>query len=299
MVPSLETIQPHGLERVVWLEPSGRRRPGSPRPVRITVRYRPSRHAKPAARVPAAGRLFITSVPPLNPATLRALAIRMFDLDANLNDFLPLALRDPVLAPVVSANPRGLRLLQLLDPFEALLRAILGQQVSVAAASTMTDRLVRLLAVPAPRARAGDIVPLLRPRYAFPRPAAVAELGPAKLRAIGLTRAKAASLHAAALAVASGEVDFASLRVAPADEVDRRLLALPGVGPWTAAYVRLRSLRDRDAFPAADLGLIRALAARGVPTFRIVATAESWRPWRGYATLHLWHWLGVRDPMPA
>jgi len=297
MVPAVEMITPDGLERVVWLDSIGRR-PASARPVRLTIRYE-FRGSGNAAGTRARGRISIWSMPTVPAATLRAAAVRMFDLDADVSGFFALARRDPLLGAVVAANPRGLRLVQLLDPFEALLRAILGQQVSVAAASTMTDRLVRLVGTAAPRPPSSDVVPMMRPRFAFPRPAAVAQLGPARLGTIGLTRAKAASLHGAAVAVAGGQLNLARLRSATPDEADRQLLALPGVGPWTAAYVRLRALGDRDAFPAADLGLIRALTALGVPASRFSAIAERWRPWRGYATLHLWHSLGAHAPVLA
>jgi 3-methyladenine DNA glycosylase/8-oxoguanine DNA glycosylase len=292
MVPAVEMITPDGLERVAWLDSLGRRQV-STRPVWLTIRYEP-RGSGDATGTGACGRISISSMPAVPAATLRAAAVRMFDLDANLSTFFTLARRDSLLGPVVAANPRGLRLVQLLDPFEALLRAILGQQVSVAAASTMTDRLVRLVGTTAPRPPWSDVVPMMRPRFAFPRPGAVAQFGAARLCTIGLTRAKAASLHGAAVAVASGQLNLARLRRAAPDEADRQLLALPGVGPWTAAYVRLRALGDRDAFPAADLGLIRALSALGVPASRFSVIAERWRPWRGYATLHLWHSLGAR-----
>ena len=282
------------IERVVWLDT--RRRPVAARAVRLCIWNELPRRTATRRTI---GRLTISATPDLSAATLRAAIVRMFDLDADLGSFLAIARRDPVLAPVVATNPRGLRLLQLLDPFEALLRAILGQQVSVAAASTMTDRLVRRVGTPGPRAWTSDVVPLLRPRYAFPRPGAVAELGPARLRGLGLTRAKAAAVHGAATAVASGQLNLARLRVASPDEADRMLLSLPGVGPRTATYVRLRALGDRDAFPAADLGLIRALTALGVTRDRFQAAAERWRPWRGYATLHLWHSLGSGVPVLA
>jgi len=297
MVPAVEMITPDGLERVAWLDSIGRRR-ASARPVRLTIRYE-SRGRGKAAGTGASGRISISSVPAVTAATLRVAAIRMFDLDADVSAFFTLARRDSLLGPVVAANPRGLRLVQLLDPFEALLRAILGQQVSVAAASTLTDRLVRLVGTAAPRPPSSDVVPMMRPRLAFPRPGAVAQLGAARLRTIGLTRAKAASLHGAAVAVASGQLNLPALRGTTPDEADRQLLALPGVGPWTAAYVRLRALGDRDAFPAADLGLIRALTALGVPASRLSAIADRWRPWRGYATLHLWHSLGAHAPVLA
>jgi len=293
-VPSVEMITGDQIERVVWLDT--RRRPVAARAVRLCIRNELPRRTTTRQTI---GRLTISATPDLPAATLRAAIVRMFDLDADLGSFLAIARRDPVLAPVVATNPRGLRLLQLLDPFEALLRAILGQQVSVAAASTMTDRLVRRVGTPGPRAWTSDVVPLLRPRYAFPRPGAVAELGPARLRGLGLTRAKAAAVHGAATAVASGQLNLVRLRVASPDEADRMLLSLPGVGPWTATYVRLRALGDRDAFPAADLGLIRALTALGVTRDRFQAAAERWRPWRGYATLHLWHSLGSGVPVLA
>jgi len=294
MVASVELITSDQIERVVWLET--RRRPIAARGVRLCIRHEAPR-GKTTPR--STGRLVATAAPDLPAATLRAAVVRMFDLDADLGSFVALARRDPVLASVVAANPRGLRLLQLLDPFEALVRAILGQQVSVTAASTMTDRLVRRVGSPAPLARATDVVPLLRPRYAFPRPTAVAAFGSARLRGLGLTRAKAAALHGAATAVAGGQLDLAALGDARPDEADRMLLSLPGVGPWTASYVRLRALGDRDAFPAADLGLIRALTSLGVTRDRFQATADRWRPWRGYATLHLWHSLGSSTPVLA
>jgi AraC family transcriptional regulator of adaptative response / DNA-3-methyladenine glycosylase II len=288
MVPAVEVVTANGLERVVWLEPG--KRDGATGPVTLAIEFRPGA-ARPTAtaalgRVPA--QFVVRSAPELPARRLRQAVVRMFDLDADLTAFATLARRDAVLGPVVAANPRGLRLLQLLDPFEALLRAILGQQVSVAAARTLTDRLARLAGTPAARVRSGDVVPLMRPRYAFPRPEAIASLGPARLRSIGLTRAKAAAVHGAGVAAADGELDFARLRQASQEDAERQLLSLAGVGPWTAAYVRLRALGDRDAFPATDLGLIRAMTTLGVPRSRIQASAERWRPWRGYATLHLW-----------
>jgi 3-methyladenine DNA glycosylase/8-oxoguanine DNA glycosylase len=95
-------------------------------------------------------------------------------------------------------------------------------------------------------------------------------------------------LHGAALRIAEGALDLNRLRSVPGDEAQAALEELPGVGPWTASYVRMRALGDRDAFPSADLGVIKALEAAGVARRSIVDVAERWRPWRGYATLHLW-----------
>ncbi len=119
---------------------------------------------------------------------------------------------------------------------------------------------------------------------AFPRPEVLAEAGPDALRAVtGVTRARARTVHAVACAVSDGLVlDPGSDR----DLARRRLLALPGIGPWTADYVALRALGDPDAFPADDLVLRRALA---MPTAGgAEARAAAWRPWRGYAAMHVW-----------
>lgn len=240
------------------------------RPVTLAVRFQP-------------GELTVRSSPRLPPGDLRRLVTRMFDLDADLGAFHALASGDPLLRDLVAARP-WIRLPQYLDPFEGTVRAILGQQVSLAAASTMVDRLVR---------RVGDAAPA--PFLAFPRPESVAALGPQGLLALGLTRAKAAALHGLALAAMNGTLDWDRLRTAPAAEAEAELDALPGIGPWTASYVRMRTLGDRDAFPASDLGVIKALRAllpEPPPPDRIAALAEPWRPWRAYATLHLWHSLG-------
>lgn len=257
VVPSLEGVTESEYRRSLRVDG---------RPVTLAVRFLP-------------GELTVRSSPRLSPAALRRLVTRMFDLDADLGAFHALAAGDPLLRDLVATRP-WIRLPQYLDPFEGTVRAILGQQVSLAAASTMVDRLVRRVGDPAP-------APLL----AFPRPEAVAALGHQGLLELGLTRAKAAALHGLALA----DLDWERLRTAPAEEAEAELDALPGIGPWTASYVRMRTLGDRDAFPAADLGVIkalRALLAEPPSPARIAVLAESWRPWRAYATLHLWHSLG-------
>jgi 3-methyladenine DNA glycosylase/8-oxoguanine DNA glycosylase len=224
--------------------------------------------------------LVATSRPRLRPDALDAAVRRMLDLDADLDHFREVARRDSILGPLIRRRS-GIRLPQLLDPFEGLTRAILGQQVSVAGASTITDRLVRLLSQPVPGARWGGFL-------AFPTPADVAGAGADRLRGLGLPRVRAARLHSAARRIADGELDLERLRLAPADEVQSALEDLPGIGPWTASYVRMRALGDRDAFPSADLGVIKAMEAAGVTRRSIIEVAERWRPWRGYATLHLW-----------
>jgi len=227
----------------------------------------------------------------LDPAELPALVGRLFDLDAPLGELHALAAADPILAPLVAARP-GMRLPVYDDPFEALIRAILGQQVSVAAARTIGGRMVARFGRPAPRLDRQKEEPRLR---FFPEPETLADAGEAALRELGLTGAKARSILGCSGLVASGAIDLIALRSAPADAATAALRALPGVGPWTAAYLRLRGLGDRDAFPAGDLGVRKALGAAGEKLPSEAETerlSEPWRPWRGYATLHLWAGLG-------
>jgi len=235
------------------------------------------------AAAPGAG---LAASPAAGPATapLRRLLRRMFDLDTALGPFLELARRDRLLGPLVARHP-GLRLPQLPDPFEGAVRAIVGQQVSVAAARTVVDRLIRQLGEPVDAAGRGLI--------AFPHPAAMAAASPERLAALGLTRAKAAALIAVAAATAGGAVDWEGLRGAAPEAAQAALLALPGIGPWTASYIRMRALGDRDAFPASDLGVIKALASLAPRTAvaGIAGLAERWRPFRAYAALHLWRSL--------
>jgi AraC family transcriptional regulator of adaptative response / DNA-3-methyladenine glycosylase II len=167
-------------------------------------------------------------------------------------------------------------------------RAVVGQQVSLAAGRTLVTRLV---------ARAGPR--LARPMdgltHLFPSPEALAT---ADLRGLGLVPARARTLAALGRAVADGRI----VLDAPADEVRAALLRLPGVGEWTAEYVALRALGEPDAFPAADL-VLRRVAGEGLTlTARALAErAEAWRPWRGYAAVHLWGAAASRalSPRPS
>jgi AraC family transcriptional regulator of adaptative response / DNA-3-methyladenine glycosylase II len=233
--------------------------------------------------------LEVRSAPDLTAAEIRRLVSRMFDLEADLTGFHAMAAADPVLREIVPRRPE-IRLPQLLDPFEGMVRAIVGQQVSVAGAATTIDRLVRLLGEPAP--------PLDGHRFlAFPTPEAVASARPEELGiGAGLTRVKTKAIQGVASAVLDGRIDWERLRAGTAEESQAVLVALPGIGPWTASYVRMRTLGDRDAFPASDLGVIKALrilAPQGdrITIPEITALGERWRPWRAYATLHLWNSL--------
>jgi AraC family transcriptional regulator, regulatory protein of adaptative response / DNA-3-methyladenine glycosylase II len=204
---------------------------------------------------------------------------RLFDLGADPRAIGRVLSRDPLLAPLVARRP-GLRVPGAWDPFEVAVRAVLGQQISVAGARTIAGRLVALC---------GRRIP---PRHAAPGlthlfPTA-REVAAADLSHIGLPRARAAALKAFARGVADGSFPLAAPR--GLEDFEARLTALPGFGPWTAHVVALRAFGEGDAFPSGDLGLLRALERPGtsVKPRDVAARAERWRPYRAYATLHLW-----------
>ncbi len=208
-------------------------------------------------------------------AGLAARARRLFDLDAEPGAIRAHLRKDAGLRPHLRP---GLRVPGAWDGFEVAVRAVLGQQVTVAGATTLAGRLVERFGSPI---EAADGALRLR----FPEPAALAR---ADLRGIGLPAARARAIATLAEAVAEGHLVLAPH--ADPEQMRTSLLALPGVGPWTAAYVALRALGDPDAFPASDLGLRRGLAEAGTlpSAAQLEARAEAWRPWRGYAALALW-----------
>ena len=203
-------------------------------------------------------------------------ARRLLDLDADPAAVGGALGADPALARLVELRP-GLRVPGAWDPFELAVRGIIGQQVSVRAATTIAGRVAA--AFGEPLESCGTLTRL------FPSPES---LGGAELERAGLTRARATAIRGLATAVASGELSLDP--AADLAESRARLLALPGVGPWTAEYIAMRGLRDPDAFPASDLGLRYALAANGRPASaaEVAERAEAWRPWRAYAAIHLW-----------
>ncbi|MHC9084656.1 DNA-3-methyladenine glycosylase 2 family protein [Luteimonas sp. RIT-PG2_3] len=209
---------------------------------------------------------------------------RMFDLDADPQVIAQALSKDPRLATLVQRAP-GLRLPSGWDGFEIAMRAIIGQQVSVAAARTVTARVSQRFGDPLPPALAE-----LGFAHLFPRPQ---QLVDADLSAIGLTRARAQTIRTVSAALLEGRVDFRVERTL--DDFTRRWIALPGIGPWTAQYIAMRALGHPDAFPAEDLVLQRALPDDGsrLGAKALLAHAEQWRPWRAYAVIQLW-----RDAMP-
>ena len=208
-------------------------------------------------------------------------ARRMFDLAADPARISAALRPDALVGPLIRRRP-GLRIPGAWDPFECAVRAVLGQQVTVAGSRTLAARLVARFGEPVEGSADGLT-------HLFPSAAVLAD---ADLEGLGLTRARGRALQALAGAVSIGAVDFQ----APAADVAVALAALPGIGSWTAQYVALRALGEPDAFPAADLVLRRMAAAGSVPltTRALEARAEAWRPWRSYATLHLWCAAGAR-----
>ncbi|MEZ0493836.1 DNA-3-methyladenine glycosylase 2 [Kineococcus sp. TBRC 1896] len=198
---------------------------------------------------------------------------RWLDLDGHQAQAERHLAGDPLLAPLVAARP-GLRVPRAVSGAETALLTVLGQQVSLAAARTFAGRLVAAYGTP------------VASLTAFPTPDALAGAGPDAIRAVtGVTGARARTLHVLAQTLADGlDLDAAATTDPAAARAE--LLALPGIGPWTADYVALRVLGDSDAFLPSDLVLRRALG--GITAREATARAEAWRPWRGHALLHLW-----------
>jgi AraC family transcriptional regulator of adaptative response / DNA-3-methyladenine glycosylase II len=220
--------------------------------------------------------LRVRGAPPASLFQLSSAARRTFDLAADPAAIALAFKSDPLLSPLVHNRP-GLRIPGAWDPFECAVRAVLGQQVSVAAGRTLAARLV---------ARAGQELATGTEglTHLFPSPGA---LEAANLDGLGITGARIRALKEMARAVMDGRLDF----TLPATEVAAALALLPGFGDWTAQYVSLRALGEPDAFLSGDLVLRRVAGVDGSPlTARLLeARAEAWRPWRGYAVLHLWH----------
>jgi AraC family transcriptional regulator, regulatory protein of adaptative response / DNA-3-methyladenine glycosylase II len=203
----------------------------------------------------------------------------MFDLDGRPDVVAAALRRDPLLAPSVRRRP-GLRVPGAFDGFDAAVRVVVGQQVSVAAATTLGGRIAAALGDPVETPHAGL-------ERLFATPEAIAAAGEERIARLGMPGARARTLVALARAVVEDGLELH--RGADPAVTRARLLELPGVGPWTAEVIAMRALGAPDAFPAGDLGVLRAL---GVASAREAeARAEAWRPWRAHATMHLWSTL--------
>jgi AraC family transcriptional regulator of adaptative response / DNA-3-methyladenine glycosylase II len=206
---------------------------------------------------------------------ISANARRVFDVGADPALIAAAFQSDQLLAPLTKRHP-GLRIAGAWDPFECAVRTVLDQQSSIAGAREAAARLV---------ARAGHPISTAAPHltHLFPTPA---ELANANLNGLGLTRESVRTLQSLAAEVIKGKLDF----TAATDVVCATLAAVPGFSDSLAQYVALRGLGEPDAFPASDL-LLRRMASRRrlvLPVSELEARAEAWRPWRGYAAMHLW-----------
>ncbi|MFA9276032.1 MAG: AlkA N-terminal domain-containing protein [Candidatus Aquirickettsiella gammari] len=209
---------------------------------------------------------------------------QQFDVEANPVLIAQHLQQDPLLAQQIAHTP-GLRVPGSFDGFELAIRAILGQQVSVAGATTVSGRLVHRFGEPMTS-------PWISLTHHFPAPEKLASLSIEEIATIGIPKTRAATIQAFARFAADG-----GLQLPPGmglDEAVQRLKALPGIGEWTAQYIAMRALRFSNAFPAGDLGLQKAvsedLSAR-CNEKQLLLRAQAWSPWRSYAALLLWQSL--------
>ena len=214
----------------------------------------------------------------------------LLDLDADSQAVDAVLRADPLLAPLVLGSP-GKRVPGAAGGFEIAVRAVLGQQVSVASARGTAARIVRAL---------GEPLALSFGSLTHVFPTAEALLG-SDDSLLPVPASRRQTLRELARDTAHGMLDLGA--GADRDETRRRLLEIPGIGPWTTEYIAMRALADTDAFPATDLGVLRGLAVLGAPAAGAAvparaasarALAERWRPWRAYAVMHLWAGAGSR-----
>ena len=203
---------------------------------------------------------------------------RLLDLDASSAVIDTTLSEDPALAPLVVVTP-GLRLAGSVEPFETAIRAVIGQQISVAGARTVAGRIVASAGEPI-RIPGGPVTHL------FPTPAVLAAIDPALLPMPASRRRTIVEL---AERVADGRIDLRP--DADRDAAAAALLAVPGIGPWTVGYVRMRGLGDPDVFLPTDLGVKIGLRRLGIDA----GHAEQWRPWRSYALHHVWIAAGLPE----
>jgi AraC family transcriptional regulator of adaptative response / DNA-3-methyladenine glycosylase II len=203
---------------------------------------------------------------------------RMFDVGADVRAITAHLKKDARLAQAIKARP-GLRVPGAWDPFELAMRAVLGQQITVGAARKLAGKLTALCGTPL----SSNVLELT---HTFPSAAQVAD---ADLSAMGMPGARLRTLTAVAKA-ALAERDLFSTAV-DLESAVARLCALPGIGEWTAQYIALRALHEPDAFPASDVGLLRAMddhLGKRATAEELLTIAQGWRPWRAYAAQHLW-----------
>jgi AraC family transcriptional regulator of adaptative response / DNA-3-methyladenine glycosylase II len=220
---------------------------------------------------------FTHSLTPVLPALLRRVRA-LFDLNARPDVIARHLREDPRLESVVKANP-GLRVPGAFNGFEMGLRAILGQQVTVKAATTLAGRFVDAFGEPI-------VTPFTELNRLTPLPSRVAAASSGSITRHGIVGARARSIIGLAQAHASGEVCLEGGAPHHPDDSINRLARLPGIGPWTAHYIAMRALGWPDAFPKEDIAVRQRLG--GVTSKEADALSQAWRPWRSYAVMHLW-----------
>ncbi len=220
---------------------------------------------------------FNHSLAPVLPALLNRVR-DLFDLNAQPEIISRHLARDKVLGPLVEANP-GMRVPGAFNGFELGLRAILGQQVTVKAATTVAGRLVASLGEPI-------VTPFSELTRLTPAPGKVARASVDKLAKLGIVGARCKSILSLAQAQASGKLSLDSGNHHSPETTIARLTELPGIGLWTANYIAMRALRWPDAFPKEDIAVRNNLGR--VSARKAEEMSQAWRPWRSYAVLHIW-----------
>jgi AraC family transcriptional regulator of adaptative response / DNA-3-methyladenine glycosylase II len=259
-IPGVEELAGHTYKRSILLQNG---------PALIALRQPPGRGREARHSPYVECDLELTDLRDVRAAVQRCR--RLLDLDADPQAVTAHLAADPLIAPLATACP-GRRSPGCVDAHEMAIRAVLGQQVSVAAARRLGERLAAAYGKPLP-APSGGIT------HCFPDAATLAGASPDDLP---MPKSRAHALITLATALASGDLPLHP--GVDREEATAKLLALPGVGPWTASYIRMRALSDPDGWLPTDAGIVRALARLG----GTVTDAPAWRPWRSYAIHHLW-----------
>jgi AraC family transcriptional regulator of adaptative response / DNA-3-methyladenine glycosylase II len=215
------------------------------------------------------------SLAPVLPALLGRLR-NLFDLNARPDLIAAHLMKDRALRRDVGKNP-GLRVPGAFDGFELAVRAILGQQVTVKAATTLACRFAAAI---------GEKIatPFPQLNRVSPVPGVIAKASVDSIARLGIVRARARSVIAMTQAFESGELQLEA--GANPQAAIKQLVTLPGIGPWTAHYIAMRALRWPDAFPPGDIAVLNNLG--GITAQQAEAMSQAWRPWRSYAALHIW-----------
>ncbi|SFI92263.1 DNA-3-methyladenine glycosylase [Nitrosomonas sp. Nm34] len=235
-----------------------------------------------AQQDPIRSRIDVEISPSLLPhlAQLQTRLHILFDLDANpvlIENHLK---HDKTLKPLIIHTP-GLRVPGTLNAFELSLRAIVGQQVSVKAATTLFNRFVTAFGEPVD-------TPFPELNRTVPVVSAIADAKLPILINLGVTQRRALTIQLLARQIADGTL---KLEEGNSPQLIEQLMALPGIGPWTAQYIAMRALGDSNAIPASDLGLMHALQVK--KSAGVISRTEKWQPWRAYGVIHLWHYLST------